>query len=62
MVTIVPYQLTWPDEFQRLGGVSRGSLADLALRNDHIGSTSIPGLAAKDRIDIQVTVRISIQP
>ncbi len=56
MVTIVPYQSTWPDEFQRLGGVLRGSLGDLALRIDHIGSTSIPGLAAKDRIDIQVTV------
>jgi GrpB-like predicted nucleotidyltransferase (UPF0157 family) len=56
MVTIVPYQSTWPDEFQRLSGVLRGSLGDLALRIDHIGSTSIPGLAAKDRIDIQVTV------
>lgn len=56
MVTIVPYQSTWADEFQRLGGVLRGSLGDLALRIDHIGSTSIPGLAAKDRIDIQVTV------
>jgi len=56
MVTIVPYQSTWPDDFQRLDGVLRGSLGDLALRIDHIGSTSIPGLAAKDRIDIQVTV------
>jgi GrpB-like predicted nucleotidyltransferase (UPF0157 family) len=28
----------------------------VALRIDHIGSTSIPGLAAKDIIDIQVTV------
>jgi GrpB-like predicted nucleotidyltransferase (UPF0157 family) len=29
----------------------------LALRIDHIGSTSVPGLAAKDIIDIQVTVK-----
>jgi GrpB-like predicted nucleotidyltransferase (UPF0157 family) len=28
----------------------------MALRIDHIGSTSIPGMAAKDIIDIQVTV------
>ncbi len=56
MVTIVPYKSSWPGEFQKLGEVLRGSLGDLALRIDHIGSTSIPGLAAKDRIDIQVTV------
>lgn len=30
--------------------------ASVAIRIDHIGSTSVPGLAAKDVIDIQVTV------
>jgi GrpB-like predicted nucleotidyltransferase (UPF0157 family) len=34
----------------------RKALGDLALRIDHIGSTAVPGLDAKDRIDIQVTV------
>ena len=61
MVTIVPYQSTWPDEFQKLAGVLRQSLGNLAFRIDHIGSTSIPGLAAKDCIDIQVTVE-SLDP
>ncbi len=56
MITIAPYQLTWPDEFLKLGGVLRQTLGNLALRIDHIGSTAVPGLAAKDRIDIQVTV------
>jgi GrpB-like predicted nucleotidyltransferase (UPF0157 family) len=56
MVTIVPNKSTWPDEFQKLAGVLRLSLGGLALRIDHIGSTSISGLVAKDRIDIQVTV------
>lgn len=56
MVTIVPYKSSWPGEFQELAHLLRGSLADLALRIDHIGSTAVPGLAAKDRIDIQVTV------
>src|SRR3990172_454842 len=39
----------------------RSSLSEIlsasALRVDHIGSTSVPGLGAKDVIDIQVTVR-----
>lgn len=35
----------------------RKTLGDLALRIDHIGSTSVSGLAAKDVVDIQVTVQ-----
>jgi GrpB-like predicted nucleotidyltransferase (UPF0157 family) len=34
----------------------RGALGESALRIDHIGSTAVPGLSAKDVIDIQVTV------
>lgn len=55
MITIVPYNENWPDEFKEIGQRLRGELGDLALRIDHIGSTSVPGLAAKDKIDIQVT-------
>jgi GrpB-like predicted nucleotidyltransferase (UPF0157 family) len=57
MIIIEPYQPGWQDEFQVIGGALRAALGDLALRIDHIGSTSVPGLAAKDRIDIQITVR-----
>ena len=56
MVTIVPYQPTWPGEFQSIAMGLRDALGTLALRIDHIGSTSVPGLHAKDRIDIQITV------
>ena len=56
MVKIVPYQESWPADFQRIAAVLRQTLGDLALRIDHIGSTSVPGLAAKDTIDIQITV------
>jgi GrpB-like predicted nucleotidyltransferase (UPF0157 family) len=56
MVTILPYQPTWPDEYRRIAARLRNGLGDLALRIDHIGSTSVPGLAAKDIIDLQVTV------
>lgn len=56
MIAIVPYKPLWPDEFLEIGTGLRRNLGDLALRIDHIGSTSVPGLAAKDVIDIQVTV------
>lgn len=53
---IIPYQERWPVEFSELGKVLRQGLGALALRIDHIGSTAVPGLAAKDVIDIQITV------
>jgi GrpB-like predicted nucleotidyltransferase (UPF0157 family) len=56
VVEIIPYNDRWPAEFAAIGGALRGALGDLALRIDHIGSTSVLGLAAKDRIDIQIAV------
>jgi GrpB-like predicted nucleotidyltransferase (UPF0157 family) len=55
-VEIVPYQPGWPAEFRQIAQILRQGLGDLALRIDHIGSTAVPGLPAKDVIDIQVTV------
>jgi GrpB-like predicted nucleotidyltransferase (UPF0157 family) len=56
MIIITPYRSTWPAEFAALGAALRQTLGELALRIDHIGSTAVAGLAAKDIIDIQVTV------
>ncbi len=55
-IAILPYNSTWPDEFQRMGAILRQVLGDQALRINHIGSTSVPGLAAKDIIDVQISV------
>jgi GrpB-like predicted nucleotidyltransferase (UPF0157 family) len=55
-LSIEPYSEAWPGEFQRLARRIRSVLGERALRIDHIGSTAVPGLAAKDRIDMQVTV------
>ena len=57
MIEIVPYQTEWRDQFAGLGRALRAVLGDLALRIDHIGSTSVPGVPAKDVVDIQVTAR-----
>lgn len=56
MILIVPYRDSWPAEFHDLAATLRAALGPLALRIDHIGSTAVPGLPAKDVIDIQVTV------
>ncbi|HET8840740.1 MAG TPA: GrpB family protein [Ktedonobacteraceae bacterium] len=56
LITITPYRPQWPEEFRQLGLKLREALGDLAIRIDHIGSTAVPGLAAKDVIDIQITV------
>jgi GrpB-like predicted nucleotidyltransferase (UPF0157 family) len=56
VIKIVPYDAIWPGEFRRLGAPLREALGELAVRIDHIGSTAVPGLAAKDIIDVQVTV------
>src|SRR5215217_3863100 len=55
-VVIVDYDPTWPDQFKQLAADLRRHLGGDILGIDHIGSTSVPGLAAKDVIDLQVTV------
>jgi GrpB-like predicted nucleotidyltransferase (UPF0157 family) len=56
MVEIVAYQHQWPEEFRTIAEDLRRGLGAAALRIDHIGSTAVPGLAAKNVVDIQVTV------
>jgi GrpB-like predicted nucleotidyltransferase (UPF0157 family) len=62
MIDILSYQTRWPGEFQNLAGVLRHGLGPLARRLDHIGSTAVPGLAAKDVIDAQITVAALDEP
>jgi GrpB-like predicted nucleotidyltransferase (UPF0157 family) len=57
MISIAPYNPAWREEFLQMGGMLRKYLGDLAMRIDHVGSTAVPGLAAKDIIDIQVTAQ-----
>jgi GrpB-like predicted nucleotidyltransferase (UPF0157 family) len=56
-IYLASYDDTWPECFRRLGAGLRAALGDIAVRIDHIGSTAVPGLAAKPVIDIQVSVR-----
>lgn len=56
-ITVVPYDAAWPARFRIEGQLIRIALGDLDPRIEHIGSTSVPGLAAKPIIDILVGVR-----
>ncbi|MFE0019525.1 GrpB family protein [Amycolatopsis sp. NPDC059021] len=55
-VTVVGHRPDWSREFGRLAKVVGDALGEVALAIDHVGSTSVPGLAAKDCVDIQVRV------
>jgi GrpB-like predicted nucleotidyltransferase (UPF0157 family) len=55
-IIIVDYRPAWADEFAALARTLQAALGALALRIDHIGSTAVPGLAAKDVLDVQATV------
>ena len=55
-ITIVDYDPAWPRLFSREEQRIRVALGDAALRLEHVGSTSVPGLAAKPIIDILLVV------
>jgi len=55
-IRIVNYDADWPKKFETHARVIAGALSGSALRIEHVGSTSVPGLAAKPIIDILVVV------
>ncbi|WNV84065.1 GrpB family protein [Umezawaea sp. Da 62-37] len=55
-VAIVAYTPEWPRRFQAAAAEIRAALGRVVLGIDHVGSTSVEGLAAKDVLDIDLTV------
>jgi GrpB-like predicted nucleotidyltransferase (UPF0157 family) len=55
-VEVVPYKPEWAVEGAELAGLIR-RLVPTATATDHIGSTSVPGMPAKDCLDVMVRVR-----
>ncbi|WP_030447569.1 dephospho-CoA kinase [Actinocatenispora sera] len=53
---IVAPDPTWPIQYQRIAARIRYALGDRYVRLDHVGSTSVPGLPAKDVLDLQLVV------
>ncbi len=55
-ISLVDYDEPWRERFQKTNELVRRALGENALSVEHIGSTSVPGLAAKPIIDVLLTV------
>lgn len=55
-IVVVDYCEAWPREFQTLRTRLWAALNDIALAIEHVGSTAVPGLAAKPILDVSVVV------
>lgn len=54
---MVDYDPAWATAFQHLRARIQGALGDLHARVEHVGSTAVPGLAAKPIVDVDVIVQ-----
>jgi GrpB-like predicted nucleotidyltransferase (UPF0157 family) len=55
-VVVVDYDPGWPRAFEELRDSVSDVVSDIAIAIEHVGSTSVPGLAAKPVIDLDVVV------
>src|SRR5207247_596442 len=55
-IQIVDYDPEWPRLYEREAERVQSALDDRALLIEHVGSTSVPGLAAKPKIDMLLVV------
>ena len=56
IIEVVEYRPSWVDEFQSYAKLLQQSLGDLVIGVEHVGSTSVAGLAAKPIVDIDIVI------
>ncbi len=56
-VIVVEYDPGWPERFESLAAPIRQALLNLDFEIEHVGSTSVPGLAAKPIIDMTIVLQ-----
>lgn len=55
-IKLSPYHSRWPSDYEHLANQIHQALGDIVLQLEHVGSTSVPGLAAKPIIDMVMVV------
>ena len=55
-IVIGDYDSEWPDRFEELALQVKNALGNVVLSVEHIGSTAVPGLAAKPIVDMLLAV------
>jgi Uncharacterized conserved protein len=55
-IQIVDYDPEWPNQFSVVASRVRSALGSAVLSLEHVGSTAVPGLAAKPIIDVHLVV------
>jgi GrpB-like predicted nucleotidyltransferase (UPF0157 family) len=55
-IYLAPYDPAWPIQFSQLAELIHGALSDQVLLLEHVGSTAVPGLSAKPKIDLLLVV------
>ncbi|MEV8442585.1 GrpB family protein [Actinosynnema sp. NPDC051121] len=55
-VVLVEYDPAWPGLYEREAARIRGALGPVVVGLEHVGSTSVPGLAAKPIVDVVLAV------
>lgn len=56
MIELAEYDARWAAQFRRLHDLIWPRIARLAVSIEHVGSTSVPGLAAKPVIDVDIVI------
>ncbi len=60
-IVVVDYDPSWPERFRQEEARIRAALGEAALSVEHIGSSSVPGLAAKPIVDVLLVVEDSAE-
>lgn len=60
-IEVLPYNPQWPSMFELESSIIKAALGDQLISVHHVGSTSVPGLAAKPKIDMIIVVKDPLQ-